>query len=83
MGGRLPQAASLLYYTPRVLNNPTWIPWDREALSGCCELARIALGNSLGLWAEWWAGEIQARPASSPPNPFFAGVSQLVFYKFR
>ena len=43
-----------------MVKHPTWLPFQREALypSGWLELIRLGLGGAIGLWAEWWSGEV-------------------------
>ena len=62
------QAMTLWWLTPRELVHPTWIHWDREALSGWCELIKIGLGNSIGLWAEWCGWHTPCFIASAAPS---------------
>eukprot|EP01043_Picozoa_sp_COSAG02_P048037 COSAG02_NODE_4673_length_5107_cov_2.513578_2_plen_291_part_00 len=57
--GGVVQSVLLLWLAPKQLSEPTWVAWSMEALQGWPELIRIALGASIGLWAEWWAGELQ------------------------
>ena len=71
------QSAALLWLAPKQLSEPTWVAWSVEAAQGWPELIRIALGASIGLWAEWWAGELQVLLSGLLCGTFASGATHV------
>ena len=56
--GQLLHGALLILLTRRTLEHPTLLPPSHDALHSWRELIGLGFGAAVGLWAEWWSGEV-------------------------
>ena len=58
--GQLCNAGMMRILAPRMVEQPTWLSFQLEALRprAWLELLRLGLGAAVGWWAEWWASEL-------------------------